>query len=335
MKTWRSASREAAVDPEPSVAWKRARPIALAPPAKLSSPTRWHVAYHPRRHAVRCTCSADHKARALARPGDPRNRVSALDLLSLLETARGAAHRAGIAILEVYNAVDAPDVRRKADESPVTRADERAEVIIVEILRAKAPEIPVIAEETAEREGLPGSPPPRFWLVDPLDGTKEFLRRNGEFTVNIALIEGDRPMLGVVHVPALAETFAAAGPGTATRQRGDAPPEPIAARPVPRRGAVVVHSRSHENNEKLTAYLDTLEAPVTRVSGSAIKFGLIAAGEADLYPRFGPTMEWDTAAGQAVLEAAGGHVLGLSGEPLQYGKPGLKNDGFLAWGRRG
>ncbi|HLJ22447.1 MAG TPA: 3'(2'),5'-bisphosphate nucleotidase CysQ [Stellaceae bacterium] len=255
------------------------------------------------------------------------------ELRSLLEIARQAAHRAGVAILEVYNAADAPDVRHKADDSPVTRADERADAIIVEMLRAAAPGIPVIAEETAEREGLPGAAPPRFWLVDPLDGTKEFLRRNGEFTVNIALVEADRPVLGVVHVPALSETFASAGAGTATRQRGDAPPKPIAARPVPRRGAVVVHSRSHENNEKLAEYLATLEAPVTRVSGSAIKFGLIAAGEADLYPRFGPTMEWDTAAGQAVLEAAGGSVTTPEGPTFRYGKPGFRNAGFFARGR--
>ena len=259
--------------------------------------------------------------------------MSASELRSLLEIARRAAHRAGVAILEVYNAVDAPDVRRKADDSPVTRADERAEAIIVEILRAEVPGIPVVAEETAEREGVPAAPPPRFWLVDPLDGTKEFLRRNGEFTVNIALVESDRPVLGVVHVPALSETFAAAGPGTATRQRGDGAPRPIAARLVPNRGAVVVHSRSHENNEKFDAYLATLDQPTTRVSGSAIKFGLVAAGEADLYPRFGPTMEWDTGAGQAVLEAAGGSVTTLDGAPFRYGKPGFRNAGFFARGR--
>jgi 3'(2'), 5'-bisphosphate nucleotidase len=259
--------------------------------------------------------------------------VNTTEFRSLLKVARRAALRAGTAILEVYDAVDASDVRRKADDSPVTRADEQAEAIIVEILAAAAPDIPVIAEETAEREGLPGAPPPRFWLVDPLDGTKEFLRRNGEFTVNIALVEGDRPVLGVVHVPALGETFAAAGAGTATRQRGDGAPRPIAARAVPAHGAVVVHSRSHENNDKLEAYLATLQAPTTRVSGSAIKFGLIAAGEADLYPRFGPTMEWDTAAGQAVLEAAGGSVSAPDGTPFRYGKPGFRNTGFFARGR--
>ena len=258
--------------------------------------------------------------------------MSATELRTLLEAARRAALRAGVAILDVYHAAGAPDVRRKADQSPVTLADERAEAIIVEMLAREAAGIPVIAEETAEREGLPGHVPPRFWVVDPLDGTKEFLARNGEFTVNIALVEGVRPVLGVVHVPALGITFAAAGPGTTTRQRGTAPPEPIAARPVPKRGAVVVHSRSHENAPKLAEFLAALDSPATLVSGSAIKFGLIAAGDADLYPRFGPTMEWDTAAGQAVLEAAGGSVVTLDGAPFRYGKPGFLNAGFIARG---
>jgi 3'(2'), 5'-bisphosphate nucleotidase len=251
----------------------------------------------------------------------------------LLEVARRAALRAGPAILDVYNAATAPDVRQKADASPVTLADERAEALIVETLTAAAPDIPVIAEESCERDGVPMSAPPRFWLVDPLDGTKEFLRRNGEFTVNIGLIDGDRPVLGIVHVPALGLTFAGCGPGTATRQRDAAPPAPIAARPVPPSGAVVVHSRSHENEARLAEYLATLNAPTTRISGSAVKFCLIAAGEADLYPRFGPTMEWDTAAGQAVLEAAGGSMLTPEGVPFRYGKPGCRNAGFLARGR--
>lgn len=258
--------------------------------------------------------------------------MSPADLAALLEAARRAAGDAGTAILEIYNALDAPTVRSKADQSPVTQADERAEAVILETLAAAAG-IPVIAEEACDRQGVPGEMPTHFWLVDPLDGTKEFLRRNGEFTVNIALIEGDRPVLGVVHVPALGLTYAAAGPDTATRQHGEAPPSAIAARPVPKRGAVVVHSRSHENETRLAEYLAALDTPITRISGSAVKFCLIAAGEADLYPRFGPTMEWDTAAGQAVLEAAGGSVLTLDGAPFRYGKAGCWNAGFIARGR--
>lgn len=259
--------------------------------------------------------------------------MSAGELRSLLETAREASHRAGAAILEVYGAVGGFDVRQKADQSPVTVADERAESIILEMLAKVAPDIPAVAEENTERLGLPGHAPPRFWLIDPLDGTKEFLKRNGEFTVNIALVEGDHLVLGVVHVPALGVTYAAAGPGTATRQQGSGAPQPIASRIVPERGAVVVHSRSHENNDAFARYLATLDAPEARVSGSSVKFCLLAAGEADLYPRFGPTMEWDTAAGQAVLEATGGSVVTLDGAPFRYAKPGFRNPGFLARGR--
>ncbi|HTZ80800.1 MAG TPA: 3'(2'),5'-bisphosphate nucleotidase CysQ [Stellaceae bacterium] len=259
--------------------------------------------------------------------------MTAGELSLLLELARRAALRAGPAILDVYHAAAAPDVRHKSDASPVTLADERAEALITETLAAGAPNIPIIAEEHCDRHGIPTQTPPRFWLVDPLDGTKEFLRRNGEFTVNIALVEGDRPVLGIVHVPALGLTFAGAGPGSATRQRGTSPTAAINARPVPASGAVVLHSRSHANEAKIAEYLATLAAPVTRVSGSAVKFCLIAAAEADLYPRFGPTMEWDTAAGQAVLEAAGGCVLTPEGAPFRYGKPGFLNDNFIARGR--
>ncbi|HEX7970119.1 MAG TPA: 3'(2'),5'-bisphosphate nucleotidase CysQ [Stellaceae bacterium] len=247
----------------------------------------------------------------------------------LLEIARAAALAAGAAIMEVY----AGDfsVERKADDSPVTRADRRAEAIILERLRAAAPDIPIIAEEEVAAYGLPASAPPRFWLVDPLDGTKEFIRRNGEFTVNIALVEGDGPVLGIVHAPVPGVTYAASG--TATRQHGSEAPRPIAARPVPARRAVIVHSRSHADEQRLAAYAAEHPEAERRVAGSSIKFCLIAAGEADLYPRFGPTCEWDTAAGQAVLEAAGGAVTTLNGARLRYGKPGFLNPDFIARGR--
>lgn len=248
----------------------------------------------------------------------------------LLETARQAAQAAGKAILEVYGA--AFDVRRKSDFSPLTAADERAEAIILGALAAAVPDIPVIAEEQAAAHGLPPVAPPRFWLVDPLDGTKEFIARNGEFTVNIALVEGDRPVLGVVHVPVQDVTYAAAGPGTATRQHRTGAPQPIAAR-LPPDAPVVVHSRSHADEERLAAYIARLPGATARVSGSSVKFCLIAAGDADHYPRFGPTMEWDTAAGQAVLEAAGGQVTTLDGARLRYGKPGFLNPDFIARGR--
>jgi 3'(2'), 5'-bisphosphate nucleotidase len=174
----------------------------------------------------------------------------------------------------------------------------------------------------------------RFWAIDPLDGTREFVARNGEFSVLIALVEEGRPVLGVVHGPAVGLTYAACGPGTATRRRRGGAPEPIHARTPPPDGLVVIHSRSHENSRRLAEFLQEYPVRERKSCGSALKFGVIAAGEADLYPRFGTTMEWDTAAGQAVLEAAGGRVETLAGVPLGYGKPGFKNDGFLAWGRR-
>src|SRR5207302_218852 len=160
--------------------------------------------------------------------------------------------------------------------------------------------------------------------------------RTDEFAVLIGLVENGQPMLGVVYGPATGVIYTAHGPGTATRRYRDGSPEPIEARMPPPDGIVVVHSRSHENSRRLAEYFDGKPVPVIdrRKCGSALKFGLLAAGEADFYPRFGTTMEWDTAAGQAILEAAGGRVETAAGAPLRYGKLGLKNDGFLAWGRR-
>jgi 3'(2'), 5'-bisphosphate nucleotidase len=249
----------------------------------------------------------------------------------LLEVARRAALAAGKAILEVYST--AFDVQQKTDNTPVCEGDLASERIIVAMLSEAFPEIPIASEELVEAEG----PPPwaaRFWAVDPLDGTKEFVARNGEFAVLIALIEDGIPVLGVVHGPALGVTYTACGPGTATRQLGSSKPEPIQARTPPPDGLVVIHSRSHENSRRLADFLQGYRVSERKKCGSALKFGVIAAGGADFYPRFGTTMEWDTAAGQAILEAAGGRVETLAGTPLRYGKPGLKNDGFLAWGRR-
>jgi 3'(2'), 5'-bisphosphate nucleotidase len=249
----------------------------------------------------------------------------------LLEVARRAALAGGEAILKVY--ATAFDVQQKTDNTPVTEADLTAERIIVAMLTEAFPDIPVAAEEMVEAEGLPPWAA-RFWAVDPLDGTREFVARNGEFAVAIGLIEDGIPVLGVVHGPALGVTYAACGPGTATRQRNGGEPEPIRARTPPPDGLTVIHSRSHENSRRLAEFLQNYPVRERKKCGSALKFGVIAAGKADLYPRFGTTMEWDTAAGQAILEAAGGRVETAAGTPLTYGKPGLKNDGFLAWGRR-
>jgi 3'(2'), 5'-bisphosphate nucleotidase len=249
----------------------------------------------------------------------------------LLEVAQRAALAAGEAILKVY--ATAFDVQQKTDNTPVTAADLASERIIVAMLSEAFPDIPIASEELVEAEGLPPWAA-RFWAVDPLDGTREFIARNGEFAVNIALVEDGVPVLGVLHGPALGVTYAACGPGTATRQKRGEAPEPIRARVPSPGGLVVIHSRSHENSRRLAEFLAHYPVQERKKCGSALKFGVIAAGEADLDPRFGTTMEWDTAAGQAILEAAGGRVETVSGVPLDYGKPGLKNDGFLAWGRR-
>ncbi len=249
----------------------------------------------------------------------------------MLDTARRAAFAAGEAIMAVY-AQDF-DVRQKLDKTPVTEADLAAERVIVEILQAAFPHIPIASEELVDAEGLPPSAS-RFWVVDPLDGTREFVAKNDEFSVCIGLVEDGRPVLGVLHGPAVGLTYAANGPGTATRQRRGGAIEPIRARTASPDGFVVVHSRSHENSRRIGEFLQNFPVLERKKCGSALKFGLIAAGEADLYPRFGTTMEWDTAAGQAILEAAGGRVETITGAPLTYGKPGLKNDGFIAWGRR-
>jgi 3'(2'), 5'-bisphosphate nucleotidase len=248
----------------------------------------------------------------------------------LLETAWRAALAGGEAIMAVY--AQAFDVRQKLDKTPVTEADLAAERVIVGILQDVFPEIPIVSEELVDAEGLPPSAE-RFWVVDPLDGTREFVAKNGEFAVCIGLVEDGRPVLGVLHGPAVGLTYAAYGKGTATRQRPGGAIEPIDARIPSPHGLVVVHSRSHENSRRVGEFLESYPVLERKKCGSALKFGLIAAGEADLYPRFGTTMEWDTAAGQAILEAAGGRVETLAGTPLTYGKPGLKNDGFVAWGR--
>jgi 3'(2'), 5'-bisphosphate nucleotidase len=260
----------------------------------------------------------------------PVTDLTRAEIAELLPRLCHIARLAGNAILEVY-ATDF-DVRVKADASPVTEADERAEAIILAALRALTPDIPIVSEEQASATGLPRGPFTRFWLVDPLDGTREFLKRNGEFTVNIALIERDRTALGVVHVPVGAATYAGGAAVGATCQRGDAAPRPIFARAAPDRGAVVVYSRSHGAEDEMAVFSRNLAEPTLRVAGSSMKFCLLATGEADFYPRFGTTMEWDTAAGQAVLEAAGGRVMTRDGERLSYQKAEFRNPHFIAEG---
>jgi 3'(2'), 5'-bisphosphate nucleotidase len=237
---------------------------------------------------------------------------------------------AGEVILRIYNSDFTHD--RKQDHSPVTEADVAAEKVITAALHRLTPEIPVIAEEDAAANGLPPEAAKLFWLVDPLDGTKEFIARNGEFTVNIALIENGVPTIGVVHLPVLGETFSTDGK-QAWRCLPNQPRQQIKARSIPPEGAVMTISRSHAEKELVKASEMGVRIADTLVAGSSLKFCRLAEGAADLYPRFGPTMEWDTAAGHAVLAAAGGSVRELDGRPLTYGKPGFRNPHFIARGR--
>ncbi len=243
------------------------------------------------------------------------------------------ARAAGAEILTYYRGDYA--VRHKKDASPVTEADEAAERMILPALAALAPGVPAVAEEmmaAGATVDVAGGP---FWLVDPLDGTREFVEHRDEFTVNIALIADRRPVLGVVYVPARGETYAGAGPGTATAQAGDGPARPIACRKPPEAGVVVVASRRHGDQEKLRNLLGMTHPADFVTAGSSLKFCMVASGAADLYPRFGPTMEWDTAAGQAVLVAAGGSVRTVDGNELRYAKPDFRNPEFIARGLEG
>ena len=254
--------------------------------------------------------------------------MSALDLPALLKAVVPIAEEAGHATLRFYGSTDAT---AKADGSPVTAADQAAEDIILPKLRALTPDIPVVSEEEASKGLTPDVTGSRFWLVDPLDGTKEFISGNGEFTVNIALIENGVPVLGVVVIPARQQTYAGAGPGTATLK--DAQGEkPIAVRCVPDDGLVVVGSRSHGDAAAMDKFLAGRRVADFRPAGSSLKLCLIAAGQADLYPRLGTTMEWDIAAGHAVLAAAGGRVECADGAPFRYGKPQYRNPHFAAYG---
>jgi len=243
-----------------------------------------------------------------------------------LELLGNLAKEAGKAILEVYETRF--EVEQKEDSSPLTLADRRSHQIISAGLKSAYPEIPVLSEEGKQVSYAVRKAWPRFWLVDPLDGTKEFVKRNGEFTVNIALIEGTAPVIGVIYLPVLDRLFLAdirEGCREVHHQ------EEIRLRVgdlQPRRTVRVLQSRSHPS-PNLEALLENLPSHESVIRGSALKFCAIAAGEADFYPRLGPTWEWDTAAGQAIVTAAGGVMVDLSGEPFTYNKPNLLNGPFL------
>jgi 3'(2'), 5'-bisphosphate nucleotidase len=252
---------------------------------------------------------------------------------ALLERVAGIAREAGREILEVY-ADGAAAPTAKADDSPLTAADMRAHRLIVQRLNELTPELPVLSEESAQVPFATRSSWPRYWLVDPLDGTREFLSRNGEFTVNISLIEGHTPVLGVVHVPVSATTYGGLPGAGAWRERSGAPAQSICVAARSAAPLRVVGSRSHRG-DSLDAFLARLGAHELVAIGSSLKFCLVAEAAADVYPRLGPTSEWDTAAAHAVLAAAGGTVCALDGSALEYNtRASLLNPFFVAFGPR-
>lgn len=251
---------------------------------------------------------------------------------ALLELAAVLAHQAGAAILAI-RALGFETVR-KADLSPVTAADHAAEAIIVAGLREATPDIPVIAEEEMEA-GTSPDVDHDYWLVDPLDGTREFSAGRDEFTVNIGLVRNGVAILGIVGVPAYGEIFAGfLGPRPVAWKQTEAGRTPIQARPIPEAGLHVLASRHYSGDRRLDAYLKGRKVDQVTNMGSALKMVRIAEGAGDLYPRFGRTMEWDTAAPQAILEAAGGHLTTMDGAPFRYGKPGWENPPFVCTGRQ-
>jgi 3'(2'), 5'-bisphosphate nucleotidase len=254
------------------------------------------------------------------------------DIAALLPNVTAIAEDAGRAILDIYRDESRTAERQKDDASPVTAADEAADALILSALGSLTPEIPIITEESFAPDRLPDLSGGLFWLVDPLDGTKEFLSRNGEFTVNIALIESGLPVLGVVHAPALDRTWTGAGPGSAAFRDQGADAVSVRVRSAQMNAITVIASRRHGSGGELDHFLSRFKVAERVSAGSSLKFCLIASGQADLYPRFGRTMEWDTAAGHAVLLAAGGRVERSDGAAFVYGKAGFENPAFVAYG---
>ncbi|TWI34354.1 3'(2'),5'-bisphosphate nucleotidase CysQ [Paracoccus sulfuroxidans] len=251
----------------------------------------------------------------------------------MIAEMRRLALKAGDEIMKIYNAEDF-DVRTKSDASPVTEADEAADALISAGLRAEFPDIPLVTEEQA---GTHGQSVSTFLIVDPLDGTKEFVQRRGDFTVNIAYVENGVPRFGVVYAPAKSRLFYTTAEGGAVEEMapfGDQPGEisPIGVNSMPdNRGLMVVASKSHRD-QATDDYIARYAVRDMTSAGSSLKFCLVATGEADLYPRLGRTMEWDTAAGDAVLRGAGGQVVRFDDHtPLAYGKPGFDNPFFIAF----
>lgn len=256
-----------------------------------------------------------------------------MDHAKLVPIIRQLALKAGDAIMAIY---DGPDfeIRTKGDASPVTAADEAADAVIFAGLRKAFPDVPLITEEQATSHKVTAQ---TFLIVDPLDGTKEFIQRRGDFTVNIAYVENGVPVAGVVYAPAKGRLFYTRPDGAAVEETGPFAkdePGPLRALRVSQpdnAGLMVVASKSHRD-QATDDYIGRYGVRDMTSAGSSLKFCLVATGEADLYPRLGRTMEWDTAAGDAVLRGAGGHVVRFDDhQPLTYGKPGWDNPFFIAY----
>lgn len=253
--------------------------------------------------------------------------MTSLDLQALLPDLIAVSQRAGDAILEVYG--QNFSVTHKVDDSPLTQADLASHVIIRDTLAKLTPDVPLLSEESADIDFQTRSGWRQYWLVDPLDGTREFVNRNGEFTVNIALIRNHQPVCGIVHVPVSGVTYTGIANDGARRYAAGQEPVAIKVRQPCPSPIIVVGSRSHAN-PRLEQHLASLGDYELVSMGSSLKFCLLAEGNADFYPRLGPTSEWDTAAAHAVVTAAGGRIIKLNGEPLEYNrKESLLNPEFL------
>lgn len=255
------------------------------------------------------------------------NEINHEQLSSLTTEILNIAQQAGEKILEIYDTDFS--VENKQDNSPLTAADMAAHKVICEKLNVLTPNTPILSEESATISFAERQNWHQYWLVDPLDGTREFVKRNGEFSVNIALIEGHQSILGVIHIPVSGISYSASLNNGANIHNGDNSTAPISVRKTVSDRITVAGSRSH-GNEKQKAFINKLDAPEILAIGSSLKFCLVAEGKADIYPRFGPTSEWDSGAAQAIVEEAGGLVVDMNFEQLKYNtKDSLLNPEFL------
>ena len=258
-----------------------------------------------------------------------------MDNGSLLNLIIELSKEAGKSILNIYNTIDDLDIKYKDDNSPLTRADEISNEIICKTLKLITPNIPILSEEGKKINYNERKKWNKFWLIDPLDGTKEFVKRNGEFTVNIALIDKNTPTMGVVHAPVINTTWYGSIDNGSFKTHNKTTKSISVICNTNKKPIKVVSSRSHANNPKLDKYLSKFDNYKLVAMGSSIKICLVADGSAHLYPRFGPTMEWDTAAAHAVVKYAGGNISDFNTDKeLLYNKVSLLNPEFLV-GYRG